>query len=169
MMRTQLPKPLRQILASTPYATIATVCKDGQPWNTPVFARWDDSLAMYWVSHKNAQHSQNIAREPRIFVVVYDSTVPEGEGLGMYLTVRAKLLTAPQEIARAKRVYDTSFFSHEFASHKQFLAGCPQGFYKAVSERVWHNVDKTQEDHFVDAREEIFFDGARVSVCPSRG
>lgn len=89
MKRTQLPKELRELLYRLPYATIATVCPDGQPWNTPVFARWDDELNLYWVSHKQAQHSLNIARQPRIFVVIYDSMVPEGEGLGLYLAMRA--------------------------------------------------------------------------------
>jgi general stress protein 26 len=89
MKRTQLPKELRELLYRLPYATIATVCPDGQPWNTPVFARGDDELNLYWVSHKQAQHSLNIARQPRIFVVIYDSMVPEGEGLGLYLAMRA--------------------------------------------------------------------------------
>lgn len=156
MKRTQLPKPLQDLLRRIPYATVATVGKDGQPWNSPVFARWDDDLNVYWVSHKQAQHSKNIAHNPRIFVVVYDSTVPEGEGLGLYLAMRARLLKTAEEVAHAKAIYDTSFFAHNYTNHEQFLAGCPQGFYVASPDHIWFNVDSnTKDGHFIDARQEF--------------
>ncbi len=154
--RTDLPEDLQNILAAIDYVTIATICADGQPWNTPVFGRFDDNLNLYWVSHKQAQHSQNIAREPRIFVVIYDSTVPEGGGLAVYLKMRAQLLSAAAEIMEAQRTYDTKFFAHDFAHHEQFLAtDCPQGFYRAIPEEVWRNSDGTIDQHFIDQRTKI--------------
>lgn len=155
MKRTHLPSNLHDILAKVSYATIASTCADGHPWNTPVYACFDDDLAMYWVSHTDSQHSKNIASEPRIFVVVYDSTVPEGEGLGIYFKMKAKLLTSAADIRRAKKIYDTSFFKHDFSEHDQFLADCPQGFYKAVPEQIWRNSDTTIDQHFIDARSEV--------------
>jgi general stress protein 26 len=153
--RNELPENLQKILRDRDYVTIATICADGQPWNTPVFARFDDDLNLYWVSSKQSQHSKNIDYEPRIFVVVYDSTVPEGEGLGVYLRMKARLLTNSQDIERASEVYDTRFFKHDFAKHDQFLADCPQGFYTAEPEQVWFNTDSEADRHFVDVRQEV--------------
>lgn len=138
-----------------PYVTIATVSPAGRPWNTPVVGRFDDSLYLYWISWCRNRHSQNIVKEPRIFVVVYDTSAPEGAGQGLYLQMRARMLTTPQEIETAKKVYNTSFFVHPTESHAQFLDQCPQRFFKAVPERIWYNADSQKERHFVDIRREI--------------
>jgi uncharacterized protein YhbP (UPF0306 family) len=155
IQRNDLPEKLQKILKEGDYITIATVCPDGQPWNTPVFARFDDDLNLYWVSSKQTQHSQNIAHEPRIFVVIYDSTVPEGEGLGVYFRMKAQLLTTAEDVEQARKVYDTSFFKHDFAHHGQFLSDCPQGFYRAKVEQVWFNTDSEEDGHFIDTRQEV--------------
>jgi len=81
MKCTDLPPELRNILAEVPYATLATVCPDRTPWNTPVWACFDDVLNMYWASWPGNQHSRNIADNPSIFVVVYKSNAQEGMGL----------------------------------------------------------------------------------------
>jgi general stress protein 26 len=158
MKRTSLPTSLKSILDRIVYATIATADSSGQPWNSPVVGKWDDNLNLYWVSAKKSQHSQNIALRPRILVVVYDSTVPEGEGLGIYLEMEAKLLRTNAEILKAKEVYDTGFFKHADADHQHFLAVCPQGFYKAVPLRVWYNDDSAERGHFIDTRAEFKLD-----------
>jgi len=41
------------------------------------------------VSDKNGQHSKNIAENNRVFIVIYDSTVPEGDGEGVYIQAMA--------------------------------------------------------------------------------
>jgi hypothetical protein len=149
-----LPEQLQQLLQTIPYATIATVSSDGQPWNSPVVARFDDRLTMYWVSWKDNRHSQNIASEPRIFVVVYDSKMAEGQGVGLYLQMRAYALASPLAIKRARQIYDTSFFTHPF-SHNQFRPPCPQRLYCAVPERIWYNTDGRHKGHFIDIRREV--------------
>ena len=64
------------------YATIATADKNGQPWNSPVYSAFDEDLNFYWTSAKDSQHSQNIRENPKRFIVIYDSTVVEGQGEG---------------------------------------------------------------------------------------
>lgn len=153
MKRTDLPARFQELLKHIPYVTIATVCPNGQPWNSPVVGKFDDHLNLYWASWKNNQHSQNVAHEPRIFVVIYDSQVPEGQGEGLYLQMRAHALQV-DELKEAQKIYDASFFRHEF-SHDQFLETCPQRIYKAVPEHVWYNVDGEDQGHFVDKRVEL--------------
>lgn len=154
MKRTDLPSRFQALLRRIPYATIATVCPEGQPWNSPVVGRFDADMNLYWVSWKENQHSRNIAVNPRIFVVVYDSQVPEGQGEGLYLQMRAHAISDTPELEQAQQVYDLSFFKHD-AVHERFLGDCPQRIYKAVPERIWFNVDGQQQGHFVDKRREI--------------
>lgn len=154
MKRTDLPDRFQKLLQRIPYATIATVCPDGQPWNSPVVGRFDVDMNLYWVSWKENQHSKNIAASPRIFVVVYDSQIPEGQGEGLYLQMRATVVDTAHEFEAAAAVYDADFFSHSF-THKQFLDSCPQRMYKAAPEHIWYNVDGSLQGHFIDTRVEL--------------
>ena len=80
------------ILKNMKYMTIATVCDDGSPWNTPVAPNLKKDLVFTWGSNENSVHSQNIRKEKRVFVVIYDSTAPEGTGEGIYMKGEAKEL-----------------------------------------------------------------------------
>jgi general stress protein 26 len=75
----------KEIIEKIQYITIATVSKDGEPWNTPVYSAYDEDYNFYWISWKENQHSKNIAENNQVFSVIYDSTVPEGTGEGVYI------------------------------------------------------------------------------------
>src|ERR1700689_1552957 len=105
MKRTDLPKRFRQLIADIPYVTIATASPSGRPWNSPVVGYFDDALNLYWVSWTRNQHSINIADNPNIFVVMFDSSSPLGQGEALYFQMRARKLEAPDEIKSAKEVY----------------------------------------------------------------
>ena len=53
------------------YMTLATVSEDGSPWATPVKFGYHDGL-VYWRSDPAATHSQNIERDGRVSMSVYD-------------------------------------------------------------------------------------------------
>ena len=74
------------------YMTIATVCEDGSPWNTPVAPNLKDDLIFTWGSNENSVHSQNIRKEKRVFIVIYDSHAEEGTGEGVYMKGEAEEL-----------------------------------------------------------------------------
>lgn len=153
MKRTDLPNRFQELLRRIPYVTIATVCPDGSPWNSPVVGKFDANMNLYWVSWKDSQHSKNIACDPRAFVVSYDSQVPEGQGEGLYLQMEVHELAAG-ELRDARKIYDPTFFRHEFR-HGQFLGQCPQRIYKAVPKHIWYNIDSEEQGHFVDKRTEL--------------
>jgi Pyridoxamine 5'-phosphate oxidase len=69
------------------YITIATADSNGQPWNTPLYAAYDEHYNFYWASWTESVHSRNIRQNPAVFLVVYDSTVPEGTGEGIYINL----------------------------------------------------------------------------------
>ncbi len=79
-----------EILRTMKYLTLATVCKDGAPWNTPVSASVDSQLILTWGSNSNSQHSLNIQNDARAFGVIFDSHAPEGTGEGLYLSGRVE-------------------------------------------------------------------------------
>ena len=72
------------------YLTLATVDDDGTPRASPVYFTPHRYSDFYWVSSPDAQHSLNIARDPRTMAVVFDSRVPVGEAEAVYLTGRAR-------------------------------------------------------------------------------
>lgn len=153
MKRTDLPRKLQQILTEVPYVTLASVCPDGKPWNTPVYGCFDKDLNLYWASWPKNQHSLNIAQSPRIFAVVYDSRAAEGDGLGIYIEMNAKMLTGKREIAQGRKIYTTNF--GETLDHQPFTGLCPRRLYKASARRLWYNSDAYIKSNFIDVRREV--------------
>jgi general stress protein 26 len=149
-------KRAKEIIQKITYATVATTNSDGQPWNTPVYYNPDENLNIYWVSDKKGQHSRNIKENGRVFIVIYDSTIPEGEGEGVYIQAVATQVTDPEEILRVRRIKKGSHFEQ---SPDEFLGGSIRYMYKAVPEKVWMNDAEINDDVFIrDYRVEINID-----------
>lgn len=81
-----------KILQNMKYMTIATVCEDGSAWNTPVAPNLKKDLTFTWGSNENSVHSQNIRKEKRVFIVIFDSHAEEGTGEGVYMKGEAEEL-----------------------------------------------------------------------------
>jgi hypothetical protein len=63
---------------------------DGRPRLSPVYytaARYTD---FYWISSPEARHSRNLADDPQVQIVIFDSTSPVGKGEAVYLGGVAK-------------------------------------------------------------------------------
>lgn len=97
-----------KILKKIQYMTLATVCPDGSPWNTPLAPTFDNNLVFRWGSNEHSVHSQNVRNERRVFVVIYDSTAPEGTGEGVYMKGEAEEL---DEFEGTLRMYQ--FLPHQ--------------------------------------------------------
>lgn len=64
----------KELLRTARHAAMATVNEDGTPHNTPFLFLHDDALTrIYWGSHPDSQHSENVLRTGKIFVVLYDA------------------------------------------------------------------------------------------------
>lgn len=153
MKRTDLPAQLAKILTEVPYVTVASVCPNGEPWNTPVRAYFDENLSLYWASWPKNQHSRNIAHTPHIFAVVYDSTASGDDALGLYMEMTARMLTKTLEIEQARTVYITNF--GENLEHGPFIGECPRRLYKATVRKIWYNSDDYIDGNFIDVRRKI--------------
>ena len=134
------------------YATIATVCEDGQPWNTPVAVAFDDAYTMYWVSSRSSRHSQNIDRDPRIFVVLYNSRSSKGEGV--YFAMTAQALEREEDIRHAGTYYDLAFFTLPDGTLPTFRDACPSRYTRpcqcrdgATTSRGWMGIWSISVSH----------------------
>jgi nitroimidazol reductase NimA-like FMN-containing flavoprotein (pyridoxamine 5'-phosphate oxidase superfamily) len=139
------------ILSHLPYITLATATQDGIPWNTPVYAAFDETYTFFWVSAKYARHSQNIRANPHIAIVVYDSTVLPGTGKGVYMEARAYELTDEQECREALACLHRRGWEHP-PSVDMVLGATLRGVYKAIPENIWIS---TEDEHGLDGRVEV--------------
>src|SRR5690242_1131299 len=96
----ELIERARELLRSIEHATVATVCADGQPWNTPVFFAHKDG-EIYWSSRDDAQHSENIRANRRAFIVIYDSNRPDETAAALYIEAHVSELTDEGSIQTA--------------------------------------------------------------------
>lgn len=141
------------ILNKIRYATVATVCKDGKPWNSPVAYVHDSQLNIYWFSDKENQHSKNAREHGDVFIVIYDSTAPEGSGAGVYVEAKAVELTSPSEILFARRLRKGVDYQ---GSPGEFLGSATRRVYKAVPQRIWTNDTEVKDGVFLrDYRVEL--------------
>jgi nitroimidazol reductase NimA-like FMN-containing flavoprotein (pyridoxamine 5'-phosphate oxidase superfamily) len=153
-MNKELAEKARQVISKISYITIATVSKDSQPWNAPVFSAYDEAYNFYWGSHVGSQHSLNIAANPNVFLVIYDSTVAAGSGAGVYVKAKAVELTDMQEIRKAhKLLWDRHVVP--FWKIEQVYGDAPIRLYKASPEKFWMNGEGEVKGNYIDTRVEV--------------
>lgn len=147
----------KEIIQKILYINIATVSKDGQPWNTPVYSAYDEDYNFFWASDQNGQHSTNIKENNKIFIVIYDSTAPEGTGEGVYILAKAYELTNEEEISHALSYLDGRANKQKDSKTRvtEFQGEMPRRVYKAVPERVWANDDGEINGNYIDIRIEV--------------
>ena len=100
----QLRAQAREIVDSNRYMTLATADGRGQPWASPVWYAHDSYTEFLWASKPDARHSRNIAARPEVGIVIFDSTVPEGDAVAVYLEASGEELTG-SDAARAVATY----------------------------------------------------------------
>jgi nitroimidazol reductase NimA-like FMN-containing flavoprotein (pyridoxamine 5'-phosphate oxidase superfamily) len=82
---------MNPIIDANRFMTLATADANGVPWASPVwFARRTDEFL--WVSRPDARHSLNIAANPEIAFVIFNSQVRPGDGQAVYVSAVAEEL-----------------------------------------------------------------------------
>lgn len=110
-------------------------------------------MNIYWVSDKKGQHSINVASNGKAFIVIYDSTVAEGDGEGVYIQAEVSQVTNPEEILHVRRIKKGSHFEQ---SPDTFLGDSIRYMYKATPIRIWLNDAEIENDIFIrDYRVEL--------------
>ena len=86
----------RRIVDANRYVTLGTADAGGRPWVSPVWYAKDGYGGFLWVSRPGARHSLNLAERPEISGVIFDSTVPIGTGVAVYMAGSAKELAGTE-------------------------------------------------------------------------
>jgi nitroimidazol reductase NimA-like FMN-containing flavoprotein (pyridoxamine 5'-phosphate oxidase superfamily) len=146
-----------EIISRILYITIASVSGDGRPWNTPVYSAFDKDLNFYWASDKHSQHSQNIRAAGNVFLVVYDSTVPEGTGEGVYFQATAQELNKKDEVLAALQALDSRVGKAQRRDFANYSGDAVLRVYQATPQQVWMNdADEDASGNYIrDARVEV--------------
>jgi uncharacterized protein YhbP (UPF0306 family) len=108
----------KKIISDNIYMTIATATSDGIPWISPLFFAYDEKYNLYWVSEKNSKHSNLIRNNPKIAIVIFDSTAPIGDGDGVYLEATAEELSDVHTIKVAMKIYNPRLTTEEYKIKK---------------------------------------------------
>lgn len=139
------------------YITLATVDSHSSPWNAPVYTAFDKKHHFYWMSSLTSQHSQNIRGNGKTFTVIYNSTVPEGKGFGVYLRGNSYELksTDIEDIKHGIQVIASRINRPYTRPASEFLYPNPRRVYKFIPNQAWVNTIITVAGKRVDRRLEI--------------
>jgi PPOX class probable F420-dependent enzyme len=86
-----IPSSLRQLLATGPLATVATLDPDGTPHVTLAWAGFDgDEILMATFFQLNQRKLENLRRDPRV-VLSFQAKEYSGQGLWPYAVVQGRV------------------------------------------------------------------------------
>ena len=149
------------ILRTIQYASVATVTKDGLPWNSPVAHEFDSELNAYWFSDKENEHSKNVRHTPKAFIVIYNSTVPEGEGEGVYIEADVQELNDVVEINQIRNLKKVKVVD----DGGNFVGIAIRRCYKATPKRIWLNDAEEVDGVFIrDYRTELDIEELKLKI-----
>lgn len=94
------------IVQTTLVGSVATVNPDGSPWSTPLHLAFGDDVVV-WLSDASTQHSENIARDPRVSITIWAGDSVENVK-GVYVQSTARLVEGVEEVA-ARQIYAARF------------------------------------------------------------
>lgn len=145
-------KSIQNILATVRYATLSTVDDQGYPWAAPVWYVYDQEK-LYWWSPKTSQHQQNIQSNGKVFITIFDSSAPEGEGIGVYIRAAVEEVDA-NDLTRVIKLYNK--FTNIFKLNAENCSGsAPTRIYKATPQEFWLNDGKEIDGYWQDFRKEV--------------
>ncbi len=139
----------KKILATIRYATISSVDENGKPWAAPVWYVFDDNN-IYWWSPVDSQHSKNIAHNSNIYITIFDSTAPEGDGFGLYMRAEAHIIT-DDELDSAIDLYNQSTEIFKL-NRENCTEDAPTRVYKATITQRWINDGTERNGFYIDQR-----------------
>jgi nitroimidazol reductase NimA-like FMN-containing flavoprotein (pyridoxamine 5'-phosphate oxidase superfamily) len=99
----------KRILAECTYMVIGTSTKEGEPWIAPVLYVYDKEYNIYFLSAVDAVHSENILKNPKVSISIFDSHQKIGISEGVQIEGRAELVEKA-EIKKAITLYCEKVF-----------------------------------------------------------
>lgn len=119
----------------------------------------DNQLNIYWASDKENQHSKNIRNSGKARIVIYTSTVPEGDGEGVHIEADVIELSDPIDILYVRRLKKGAGYQGKVG---EFLGDEVRHIYKAIPKLVWMNDTEVENGTFIrDYKVEIPLDSLK--------
>lgn len=137
--------------------TVATANSKGKPWVSPVGYSVDEANNLYWLSSKDAEHSQNIRSRPEVAIVIAGET-PEHGLDGVYFDATAEELSDNKEIQNAidhilpKRSKKPRFGVHSLAD---VTGEAAWRVYKATPKAAWKRGDSVVNGQAITVRNPV--------------
>ncbi|MES2100120.1 MAG: pyridoxamine 5'-phosphate oxidase family protein [Pseudomonadota bacterium] len=155
-----------ELLNGPPYFNVATE-SNGQPWNSPVWAARDQSLDLYWSSWIKAVHSENVEKNPRTFLTLFDSTRKRGTNNLRCLYLQCTTVVV-DELEEAEKAF-ALLYPDEAVDVTDFLGVGQKRFYRATPIRAWLNClsERQLTPSTIKMRAEISLDLLKAAAKPS--
>lgn len=125
----------RAIIDAGTYLTLATIGPDGAAWPTPVYFAAGDHRDFYWMSSPETMHSRNLAHQPRVSAVIFDTAQGPGTVSAVWMTGRAGQIP-DADLAAALAIYPGSR-DRAAVGPDQVRGDAPYRLYRARMDRYW--------------------------------
>lgn len=161
-MKTDASSKAKQIIEENIYCTLATTSLDGTPWVSPVFYGYDENFNIYWISDKDAKHSQLLRENPQVSIVIFNSQAPEGEGDGVYIQATVSELNDKEEAEKGVAFRDSRVKVEDFRVKEieEVLGKGQWRVYKAVPNNISKLSDGAKVNgQYVDKRIDVELTG----------
>jgi nitroimidazol reductase NimA-like FMN-containing flavoprotein (pyridoxamine 5'-phosphate oxidase superfamily) len=99
----------KKILSGCTYMVIGTSTTNGKPWVASVLYVYDKDYNLYFLSAVDAEHSENILKNPKVSVSIFDSHQRIGISDGIQIEGKAELVEKG-EIKRVITLYCEKVF-----------------------------------------------------------
>jgi len=144
---------VRRYLPKGRMMQVATLNED-QPWVATLYYVADDDLNLYWISTPDRRHSKELENHAKVAGAIPLHHGPGQKVVGLQLEGHAQLVTDPDEMARAMKLYAERYDRSE-VWYRDFLAG-----------KNPHKLYKIKPSLFVLFDEETFPDDTRREWRP---
>jgi len=133
--RAALALEAQQIVAGNKYLTLSTADAHGLPWVSPVYFTPDADGRYLWVSSPTTRHSRNLEVRREVAIVIFDSTVPIGEGHAVYVSAVASRVP-DSELRLQAGVFNSRLHELAGATVDGLVAPGPLRLYRAVAQET---------------------------------
>ena len=143
-----LNKIAQKILRDNMYLSLST-CAQNKPWIAPLFYRVGNNNELYFASQPTSIHCQNIRKNPKVALAIFDSHQKEGTGVGIQAAGKAEMLDARSQILEALKHYRTDFFK---VTADSFLGKAKYRMYKITPSVFYFNDPRVKTDRRVEVK-----------------
>ena len=158
------PRAAAMLIQQCRFCVIATASRAAQPWLSPVFFNYDDDLSIYFESAADALHSQLIAVNPKVAVVITDfETDPAPRAV--YLEGKAFAVDL-SETDHALQVLEHGPHHRERKSRQasDYGVGSPLRLYRAVPHRLFGLRAVDVDGYSIEQRVDLSIEDVRLHL-----